>query len=86
MVQDRIEDILKIRDLGYHKETQIGYATINRYIDFTLDDFNVALEVKLCNSKEDRSKIQEAINADITVYRTLQLFAFCRLRFERLYN
>lgn len=26
--------------------------------------------MELCNSKEDRTKIQEEINADITVYRT----------------
>lgn len=36
--------------------------------DFVFDELNLALEVKLCNSKDDAKKIIEEMNADIIPY------------------
>jgi len=36
--------------------------------DFVIDELNLALEVKLCNSKDDVKKIIEQMNADIIPY------------------
>ena len=60
---------LSIKSLNYHKETQIPRKTTDRYLDFTLDDYEAAIEVKLCNSKNDKAENDEEINADITVYK-----------------
>lgn len=70
IVQDSIEDILKIKGFEYELNRQIPYSTGNRYVDFVVEDCNLALEAKLCNSADDESRIIEDINADITVYKT----------------
>ena len=70
-VQDNIEAILKISEVEYRREKERVPFSAKSYIpDFTIFDSQIALEVKLCNSKNDEKKIIDEINADITPYST----------------
>lgn len=70
IVQKSVEDILRVKDFHYAKNVQIPFSAANRYVDFACDEYDLAVEVKLCNSSRDKSKIAEEMNADITAYRT----------------
>ncbi len=69
-VHKSIEDILKIKGLEYVKERQIPYSPRNSHVDFVVEECNLAIEAKLCNSKSDSTEIADQINADILVYST----------------
>lgn len=70
-VQDKIEDLLGIKDYEYDREkVSIPYSVTFRKPDFTIDKLETAIEIKLCKEERDVSKIIDEISADITTYKT----------------
>jgi hypothetical protein len=70
-IQDRFEDILKIKGYAFEREqVSIPYSTKTYYPDFTIESLSVAVDLKFCNSPTDERKIIDEINADIPAYKT----------------
>lgn len=70
-VQNALETILRARKIEFDREhVAIPYSGRDFKPDFTLPQFDLALEVKLCNADPRAKQIVEEINADIPAYRT----------------
>jgi len=70
-VQDAIENLLIAKDYEFNREkVSIPYSAKYYVPDFTFDDLNTALDVKLCNSQNHEKKIIDEINADIPAYKS----------------
>ena len=70
-VQDRIEDILRIKQHDFQREQiSVSYAGKSYRPDFTSESLNGVVEAKLCNSGNDERNVVEEINSDIPAYKT----------------
>jgi len=70
-IQDALETILNARDTSFERDKiAITYSTKTFRPDFTIDSLHLAIEVKLCKTKDKEKKIVEEINADIPAYKT----------------
>jgi hypothetical protein len=70
-VQDALETILGAVGVDFVRDKEVaptGPRTSRP--DFTIDQLDMAIEVKLAKPGHDASKVQEEINADITAYHT----------------
>jgi hypothetical protein len=72
-VQDKLEDLFigAGLDRQFVRETiHVPYSTKSSIPDFTFNNLNTAVEVKLCKSDDNEKKIISEINDDIVTYRT----------------
>lgn len=70
-VQDKFEALLIGAGIPYHREKErIPYSSKSYQPDFTFTKIDTALEIKLCDAKEDEKKIIGEINEDIAAYKT----------------
>jgi len=70
-VQDIIETMLISRGYVFDRErVKIRYSNKNYVPDFTFEDLNAVLEVKLCKTDKKEKDIIDEINADIPAYTT----------------
>lgn len=70
-VQNALEVIFRARALNFRREgVTIPYSTRTFIPDFTFEDMDLALEVKLCKAGATESRLIEEINADIPAYQT----------------
>lgn len=68
-VQDSFEDFLNATDTPYEREIcEIKYSAKSFKPDFTLAQFDLAVELKLCTSADRLKSIVEDINADFPAY------------------
>jgi len=70
-VQDSVQDILNSLGVRHVRDKEV--ASIGPRAsrpDFTIDDMDLAIEVKLASPKHAPGKVQEEINADVSAYRT----------------
>ena len=68
-VQNALEIIFRARNLDFRREQEgVAYST-KRYIpDFTFDRIGLAVEAKLCKTKDREKEMIDEINADIIGY------------------
>lgn len=68
-VQNALEIIFRARNLDFRREQEsVGYSS-KRYIpDFTFDRIGLAVEAKLCKTKDREKAMIDEINADIVGY------------------
>jgi len=70
-VQDALETLFLIKEYDFERErVAFEYSTKSYQPDFTFKSLNLAVDVKLCNSKKDEKEIIDQINADIVGYKT----------------
>ena len=70
-VQDAIENILISIGISYSREKEAVEVGAKSFIpDFTIHEYDLAIEVKLATDKHKPNKIQEEITADIGAYLT----------------
>lgn len=70
-VQNALEVIFRARSLNFEREVvSISYSSKSFIPDFTFDNLDLALEVKLCKSEKKKKRIIDEINADIPAYQT----------------
>ena len=70
-VQNALESLLIARSLDYERDKiRIPYSSKSYSPDFTLDSFDLAVEVKLCKEPQDEKRIVGEINEDIPAYST----------------
>ncbi len=70
-VQDAVENILIALGVGYSRETEVAPVGARGFKpDFTVENLDLALEVKLAKPGHGASGIQEEIAADISGYQT----------------
>lgn len=70
-VQDVLETLLRVRNYNYQREKMtISYSSKNFIPDFTIDELDLALEIKLCKTITKEKAIIDEINADIPAYKT----------------
>jgi hypothetical protein len=68
-IQDKFEDLLVANDLKYAKEfPHIIYSSKQYIPDFSFEEINLAVEIKLC--KHDEKGLIAQLNDDILAYRT----------------
>lgn len=77
-VQDVIEIMLKSKRYVFERErTRIHYSNKDYIPDFTFEDLDAVLEVKLCQTDKKEKDIIDEINADIPAYTT----KYCNVTF-----
>lgn len=70
-VQDAFENLLVGSDISYSREkVSIEYSTRSYRPDFTIDTIDLAIEIKLCKTKDREGEIVKEINDDILAYKT----------------
>ena len=70
-VQDAFEDLLVGSDMPYSREkVSIEYSSRSYRPDFTIDTIDLAIEIKLCKTKDREGEIVKEINDDILAYKT----------------
>jgi len=70
-VQDTIQIMLISKGYVFEREkVEISYSSKNFRPDFTFEDLNAVLEVKLCSSDKKEKDLVDEINADIPAYST----------------
>lgn len=70
-VQNAVETLFRIKDYDFEREKMsFVYSTKSYQPDFTFEFLNLAIDIKLCNSKRDEKEIIDQINADIVGYGT----------------
>jgi REase_DpnII-MboI len=70
-VQDKLEVIFRARSHNFRREkVSIPYSSKYYVPDFTFDDLDLAVEVKLCKSDTKEKSLIDEINADILAYQT----------------
>ena len=70
-VQDVIEIMLNSKGYVFERETiRIRYSNKDYIPDFTFEDLNAVLEIKLCKTDRKEKDIIDEINADIPAYTT----------------
>ncbi len=70
-VQDNVDIILNVGNYKYSREkVTIPYSSKSFIPDFTFNNLNIALEIKLCNRDGKEKEIIDEINADIQAYKT----------------
>lgn len=68
-IQDTIEIMLNSKGYIYQREKiRIPYSNKTYQPDFTFDDLNAVLEVKLCKTDQKEKDLIDEINADISPY------------------
>lgn len=75
-VQDKLEDLFigAGLDRQFVRETiHVPYSTKSSIPDFTFNNLNTAVEIKLCKSDDNEKKIISEINDDIVTYKTRYL-------------
>jgi hypothetical protein len=69
-IQDHLEDLLALMGYKFEREqVSIPYSTKSYKPDFTSEELNTAIDVKLCNTPADEKNIIDEINADILGYK-----------------
>lgn len=70
-IQDAFENLLIGADIPYSRETEkIEYSSKTYTPDFTIQKIDLAIEIKLCASKDREKEIIAEINDDILAYQT----------------
>ena len=70
-IQDAFEDLLVGAGISYSRETgSIEYSSKTYIPDFTIDESNLAVEIKVSTKKEREKELIGEINDDILAYRT----------------
>ena len=70
-LQNIVEVMLRAREYEYRREIiRIPYSSKVYIPDFTFEVLHLALEMKLCNSKERVREMIDEINGDIPAYQT----------------
>jgi hypothetical protein len=70
-VKDTIEIMLNSKGYTFQREkVEIRYSSKGFKPDFTFEDLNALLEVKLCKTDKKEKDIIDEINADIPAYTT----------------
>jgi hypothetical protein len=70
-VQDAMETILRPLGIDYHREKERAAVGATTFIpDFTVQDLDLAIEVKLANEKHGEAQIQHELAEDVAGYRT----------------
>ena len=70
-IQDNFERLLIGTDFKYSREKERFEYSSKSYIpDFVLNDLNMAIEIKFCNSSGKERELVDEINADILAYNT----------------
>src|SRR5207245_2314806 len=70
-LQNIVEIMLRSREYDYRRELiRIPYSSKTYIPDFTFEVLHLALEMKLCNSKERVKEMIDEINGDIPPYQT----------------
>jgi len=70
-VKDVIEIMLNSKNIVFQREkVRITYSSKEFIPDFTFDDIDAVLEVKLCKTDKKEKDIVDEINADILAYAT----------------
>ncbi|MBE0633991.1 hypothetical protein IH574_05420 [Candidatus Bathyarchaeota archaeon] len=70
-VQNTLETIFRARELEYLREgPSIRYSLKSFIPDFSFEIYNLALEVKFCNSDQKMKSLIDEINSDIPAYQT----------------
>lgn len=70
-VKDVIEIMLNSKGIVFEREKiRISYSSKDFIPDFTFEDLNASLEVKLCKTDKKEKDIVDEINADIPAYAT----------------
>lgn len=68
-IHDHLEDLLALKGYQFEREqVSIPYSTKKYIPDFTLENQNIAIDVKFCNAPTDERRIIDEINADIPAY------------------
>lgn len=68
-VQDTIQIMLQTKGIVFKREkVGISYSSKNFRPDFTFEDLDAVLEVKLCSSDKKEKDLVDEINADIPAY------------------
>lgn len=70
-IQNILEVIFRARSMNFKREREsISYSSKTFTPDFTFDDLDLALEVKLCKTDAKERRLIDEINADIPAYQT----------------
>ena len=70
-LQNIVEVMLRAREYEYRRElVKIPYSSKTYIPDFTFEVLHLALEMKLCNSKDRVKEMIDEINGDIPPYQT----------------
>lgn len=70
-IQNALEVIFRARTLNFKREAEsISYSSKTFIPDFTFDDLDLALEVKLCKTDYKERRLVDEINADILAYQS----------------
>jgi hypothetical protein len=70
-IQDTLEIIFRARGIDFRRgKISIEYSSKRFIPDFTFEPFNLALEVKFCDSVKKEKIIIDEMNADIPAYQT----------------
>lgn len=68
-ISNIVEILLKVKGYKYNREKRSIPFSTKKYIpDFTFEDINTVLEIKLCTSKSKEGSIIDEINSDIPAY------------------
>jgi hypothetical protein len=70
-LQNIVEVMLRAREYEYRRESiRIPYSSKMYIPDFTFEVLHLALEMKLCNSRDRVREMIDEINGDIPAYQT----------------
>jgi hypothetical protein len=71
IIQDAFENLLIGAEVSYSREVDSIEYSSKKYIpDFSLQELNLAVEVKLCGHEQRIKELPEEINDDILAYKT----------------
>jgi hypothetical protein len=70
-VQDAVENVLNSIGIDFEREREVAPVGGKKFVpDFTVQELDLAVEVKLAKKGHGESAIQEELSADIAAYRT----------------